>query len=100
MGQSGPESNSNEEVLHTPQNSRTGASPSDAIWCHTQDILKVKRKKNSTYKQKFKKLVKYVHKMTQESVIVTVIHNDINLFIKVVKASNLHSIIISVKSRI
>ena len=31
LGQSGPESNGNEEVLHIPQNSRMGASPSDGL---------------------------------------------------------------------
>ena len=31
QGQSGPESNGNEEVLHTPQISKTGASPSDTV---------------------------------------------------------------------
>ena len=31
VDQSGPGSNDNEEVLHTPQISRTGSSPSDAI---------------------------------------------------------------------
>ena len=30
-GQSGPESNGTEEVLHIPQSSRTGASPSDGL---------------------------------------------------------------------
>ena len=30
-GQSGPGSNDNEGVLHIPQNSRTGASPSDGL---------------------------------------------------------------------
>ena len=27
----------NEEVLHIPQNSRNGASPSDSVKCHYQD---------------------------------------------------------------
>ena len=31
LSQSGPESNGNEEVLHTPQISRTGASQSDVV---------------------------------------------------------------------
>ena len=31
-----PWSNSNTGILHTVQNSRTGASPSDAVLCHTQ----------------------------------------------------------------
>ena len=30
-GQSGPESNANEEILHILQNSRTRASPSDSV---------------------------------------------------------------------
>ena len=34
-GQSGPGSNSKEVILHTPQTSRTGASPSDTVKCHT-----------------------------------------------------------------
>ena len=37
LGQSGPGSNSNEYVLHFAQSSRTGASPSDEVKCHTQD---------------------------------------------------------------
>ena len=30
-GQTGPESNDNEKVRHTPQSSRTGVSPSDPV---------------------------------------------------------------------
>ena len=37
-GQSGPESDSNEEVILNPQISRTGASSQDAVLCHTQKI--------------------------------------------------------------
>ena len=33
--QSGPRS-SNERILHTSQISKTGASPSDSVLCHTQ----------------------------------------------------------------
>ena len=36
LGQSGPESTGNEEVLHIPKSSTTGASPSDFL-CHIQD---------------------------------------------------------------
>ena len=35
--QNGPGCNGNDGVLHTPQISRTGASPSDSIRCHTQE---------------------------------------------------------------
>ena len=35
-GQSGHGSNSNECVLHTPQNSRTQALPSNEVWYHSQ----------------------------------------------------------------
>ena len=35
--QSGPESNGNEGVFHTPYISRTGASSLDAVYCHPQD---------------------------------------------------------------
>ena len=38
-GQNGPKSHGNERVCHTHQISRTRASPSDAIKCHTQDTL-------------------------------------------------------------
>ena len=38
LGQSVPGSNGKKEVLHFPKISRTGASPSDAIKCHTQNI--------------------------------------------------------------
>ena len=37
MGQSGFGSNGNEWVLHIPKSARTGASPSDAAYCHIQD---------------------------------------------------------------
>ena len=37
LGQSGPGSNGNERLLHTPQISRTGASSSDNVSYHTQD---------------------------------------------------------------
>ena len=37
-GQSEPGSNDNEELIHTPQSSRTRASPPDAVLCHTQII--------------------------------------------------------------
>ena len=39
LGQSGPSSNSNEGVLHISQSSRSEASPSDAVQCHTQDSV-------------------------------------------------------------
>ena len=32
-GQSGPGSDGNEEIFHTPR-----SPPSDAVYCHTQDI--------------------------------------------------------------
>ena len=35
--QSGPESNSNDGVLHIPESSRTGASLSEAVLCHIKD---------------------------------------------------------------
>ena len=35
-GQSRPKTNGNEGVFHTSQNSRTGVSPSNAVYCHTQ----------------------------------------------------------------
>ena len=38
-GQSEPENNNNEEVFHSPQNSRKKASPSDEVYCYTQDTL-------------------------------------------------------------
>ena len=38
-GHSGPGNNDNEWVLHIPQFPRTGASPSDAVYCHTKDTL-------------------------------------------------------------
>ena len=38
LSQSGPGSNGNEGVLHTPQSSRNGASPSIVVKCHTWDI--------------------------------------------------------------
>ena len=41
LSQSGPGSNGNEGVLHIPQSSRTGASPSDAIECHTEDTSSI-----------------------------------------------------------
>ena len=34
---SGPWNNDNEGVLHIPQSSRTGASPSVAVYCHIQE---------------------------------------------------------------
>ena len=37
LSQSGPGSNDNERVLHTPQSSRNGASLSDTVECHTED---------------------------------------------------------------
>ena len=37
-GQSGPESNYNERVLHIPQSSRTGASSSDDLKSYTGDL--------------------------------------------------------------
>ena len=36
-GQSEPGSNDNQGVLHNPQSSKTGASPSDIIQCPSQD---------------------------------------------------------------
>ena len=39
LGQSGPGSNGNEEVLHIPQSSRTGASPSDTVKYNTQNTV-------------------------------------------------------------
>ena len=36
LSQSGYGINGNEGVLHIPQNSRIGASPLDAVSCHTQ----------------------------------------------------------------
>ena len=36
-GQSEPGSMGNERVLHTPQLSKTGASPSNVVQYHTQD---------------------------------------------------------------
>ena len=36
--QSGPRSNGNEGVLYIPQSSMIGASSSDAVSCHIQDI--------------------------------------------------------------
>ena len=38
-GQNEPRSNGNEVVFHIPQSSRTGASPPDTGYCHTQDTL-------------------------------------------------------------
>ena len=38
-GQSGPGSNDNKRILHTPQISRRGASTSDTVQCHTQATL-------------------------------------------------------------
>ena len=35
--QSGSGSNGNKEVQHTPHISKFEVSPSDAVWCHTQD---------------------------------------------------------------
>ena len=35
LGQSRPGSNGNEEVLHIPQSSRSGASPSDCLVSYT-----------------------------------------------------------------
>ena len=37
LDQSGPGSNGNEGLLHIPQSSKTEASPSDAVCCHTQE---------------------------------------------------------------
>ena len=34
---SGSVSNCNKRVLYTPQNSRIGASPPVAVWCHKPD---------------------------------------------------------------
>ena len=39
LGQSGPESNGNKGVVHTFWISRTDASLSDEVQCHTQDIF-------------------------------------------------------------
>ena len=36
-GQSGHGSRGNEQVLHVSQSSRTGASPSNVVYGHTQD---------------------------------------------------------------
>ena len=36
-GRSGPGSNDNEGVFYILQSSRTRASPSDTVWCPTQD---------------------------------------------------------------
>ena len=36
--QRGTESNDIDKLLNTLQISRTGASLSDAVWCHTQDL--------------------------------------------------------------
>ena len=36
-GLNGNESNRNKGVVHTPQMSRWGTSPSDAVLCHTLD---------------------------------------------------------------
>ena len=38
LGQSGLGSNGYEGVIHTPQSSRTGVSPSLTVYCHIQDI--------------------------------------------------------------
>ena len=38
--QSGPESNSNEGVLHIPQNSKTGALPSDGLMSCSGHLLR------------------------------------------------------------
>ena len=43
LSQSWPGSNGNEGVLQTPQISRTGTSPSDAVFCHIQDTSFFKR---------------------------------------------------------
>ena len=40
-GQSGSESNGNEGVIQFLQSSGTGASPSDAVYCHTQDTSSI-----------------------------------------------------------
>ena len=37
LDQSEPESNGNKDVFHTTQISRTRVSPSDAVYCHTQE---------------------------------------------------------------
>ena len=37
--ESGPGSNSNEGVFHTPQISSTGTSLTDAVWNFTQDTI-------------------------------------------------------------
>ena len=37
LDQSEPGSNGNEGVLYIPQSSRTGASPSDVVYCHIQN---------------------------------------------------------------
>ena len=39
-GQSCPGSNGNEEVLHIPQSSKTGTSPSDSLVSYTENLLK------------------------------------------------------------
>ena len=39
LGQSRLGSNDNEEVLYILKHSRVGASPSDAVKCHTKDML-------------------------------------------------------------
>ena len=39
LEQSGHESKSNDRMLHSPQISNCGASPSDAVSCHTQDTF-------------------------------------------------------------
>ena len=40
LSQSGPESNCNEGVVHIPQSSKTGASPSDCLMSYPGQLLK------------------------------------------------------------
>ena len=39
LGQSGPGSNDNKKVLHTPQNCKTGASPSDGLVLYPRTLI-------------------------------------------------------------
>ena len=39
LGQSEPESNGNKGVIHIPQNSKTGASPSDGLMSYLGHLL-------------------------------------------------------------
>ena len=38
LGQSGPGTKVNEEVLHSPEIPRTGASLSNVVYCHPQNL--------------------------------------------------------------